>query len=96
MSAGRASSASSCVRGEVLAVLEQVGAVGVERVAGEAALQLQVGEEVEDEALEAGVGCRAGLDCDGHGGWFAWVAADLGAQGTVRVARGSCRGTRGI
>ena len=37
------------VRGEVLAVLEEVGAVGVQGVAREAALQLQVGEEVEDE-----------------------------------------------
>ena len=58
---GRAapSSASSVVRGEELAVLEQVGAVGVQRVAREAALQLQVGEEVEDEALEARVGAGA-------------------------------------
>ena len=47
------------VLGEELAVLEQVGAVGVQRVAREAALQLQVGEEVEDEALEAGVGAGA-------------------------------------
>ena len=60
------------VRGEVLAVLEEVGAVGVEGVAGEAALELQVGEEVEDEALEARVGARGagaarrGLDCDRH------------------------------
>ena len=43
------------VVGEELAVLEQVGAVGVQRVAREAPLQLQVGEEVEDEALEAGI-----------------------------------------
>ncbi len=43
---------------EVLAVLVQVGAVGVEGVAGEASLQLQVGEEVEDQALEAGLGLR--------------------------------------
>ncbi len=48
------------VGGEVLAVLVQVGAVGVERVAREAALQLQVGEEVEDEALEAGLGSDRG------------------------------------
>ena len=71
MSAGRASQRVELVRGEELAVLEQVGAVGVERVAREAALQLQVGEEVEDEALEAGRRLpERGLDCDGHGGWF--------------------------
>ena len=80
MSAGRASSASSVVGGEVLAVLEQVGAVGVERVAREAALQLQVGEEVEDQALEAGVGAGPApargrwLDRDRHGGWFSRAA----------------------
>jgi hypothetical protein len=39
------------VGGEELAVLEEVGAVGVERVAGQAPLQLQVGEDVEDDAL---------------------------------------------
>ena len=47
------------VRGEEFPVLEQVGAVGVQRVAREAPLQLQVGEEVEDEALEALARLRA-------------------------------------
>ncbi len=36
------------VRTKKFAVLEQVSAVGVERVAGETPLQLEVGEEVED------------------------------------------------
>src|SRR5687768_18011002 len=48
-------------RSEELAELEQVGAVGVKRVAGEAALELEVGEEVEDEALEAGSGPAVSL-----------------------------------
>ena len=83
------------VGGEVLAVLEQVGAVGVEGVAGEAALQLQVGEEVEDQALEAGFG-------RGRKGGTAGLTAIamtrvLGgglAQGTVRWRRGSCAAGR--
>ena len=65
------------VGGEVFPVLEQVGAVGVEGVAGEAPLQLQVGEEVEDEGLEAGLGARfgrgarrLGLDRDCYGRLF--------------------------
>src|SRR6476646_5396835 len=65
------------VGAEVFAVLEQIGPVGVEGVAREAALQLQVGEEVEDEALEAGVGAGLGgrarrlrLYRDGHGAGF--------------------------
>ena len=78
------------VGGEVLPVLEEVGAVGVQGVAGEAALQLQVGEEVEDQALEAGVGTGAGggrgrrrrPDCDCHAERFSlswrgpWSARD--------------------
>ena len=60
MSAGRGLQRVEVVRREVLAVLEQVGAVGVQGVAREAALQLQVGEEVEDQGLEAGVGAGVG------------------------------------
>ena len=37
---------------EPLAELEQVGAVGLERVARQAALELEVGEEVEQQVLE--------------------------------------------
>ena len=66
MSAGPAVKRVEVMGGEVLAVLVQVGAVGVERVAREAALQLQVGEEVEDEPLEAGLGAR--WIGDDHGG----------------------------
>ena len=40
--------------GEKGPVLQQVGAVGVERVAREPTLELQVGEKVEHQALEAG------------------------------------------
>ena len=46
------------------AELEQVGAVRVERVAGQPALELEVGEEVEHEVLEPALGDRL-LDC-GH------------------------------
>ena len=56
MSRGRGREGAAVARREELAELEQVGAVGVERVAGEAALELEVGEEVEDEALEARIG----------------------------------------
>ncbi len=54
------------VRCEVRAELQQVGAVGLERVARQAALELEVGEEVEHEVLER----LEGSD-DGHGAWFA-------------------------
>ncbi len=37
---------------QVVAELEQVAAVGLERVARQAALELEVGEEVQDEVLE--------------------------------------------
>ena len=37
---------------QVRAVLQQVRAVGLERVAREPALELEVGEEVEQEVLE--------------------------------------------
>ena len=50
-------------------VLQQVGAVGVERVARQPALELEVGEEVEHERLEARLDRGLGLgwpDCDGH------------------------------
>jgi len=40
------------------AEMQQVGSVCVERVAGEAALELEVGEEVEHQRLEVGVGRR--------------------------------------
>src|SRR3954447_25081592 len=46
--------------------LQQVGAVGLERVAGEPALELEVGEEVEHEML-----IRLDAVCDGHGEVFA-------------------------
>src|SRR4051794_1172575 len=48
--------------GEPGAELHEVRAVGLERVARQAALQLEVGEEVEDEVRE---GARWGGD--GHG-----------------------------
>ena len=39
-------------RREEHAELEQIGAVGVERVPREPALELQIGQEVEDQRLE--------------------------------------------
>jgi hypothetical protein len=48
-------------------VLEQVGAVGLERVARQAALELEVGEEIEQQVLERarcdGLGDRGDTDC---------------------------------
>src|SRR5215207_7658678 len=92
----------AAVRGEVFPVLEQVGAVGVEGVAGEATLQLQVGEEVENEGLEASIGprfCRRaggpGFDRDRHGrcfllsGYNPWPARDRAS--TAPVARGAAK-----
>ena len=90
MSAGPAAERVEVVGGEELAVLVQVGAVGVERVAREAALQLQVGEEVEDEALEAAIRC---------GDWR-WRSATDHAAGVLRSAarpswaRGLCGSPR--
>ncbi len=62
---------------EVLAVLEKISAIRVQGVAREPPLQLQVGEEVEDETLEASASARGGwgprlkgLDGDSHGGVF--------------------------
>jgi hypothetical protein len=54
------------------AELEQVGPVGVERVAREAALELEVGEEIEYQRLEARVGELLGglLDRDRDIGRF--------------------------
>ena len=52
---------------EELPELEQIGAIRLERVAREPALELEVGEEVEDEL--AVVGARSGLD--GHATGFA-------------------------
>ncbi len=53
------------------AELEQIGPVGVERVAGETALELEVGEKVEHQRLEVGIGARLWLgDGDRHGAWF--------------------------
>ena len=51
--------------GEKAPVLEKVGAIGGEGVVGQPALELEVGEEVEDQRLEARVGaldasCRRG------------------------------------
>ena len=46
---------------QVGAQLEQVGAIGLERVAREPPLELQIGEEVEHEVLE-----RLGAYGDGH------------------------------
>ena len=56
MSAGRAESAFMPVVLEVLAELQKVGPVRVQRVAREPPLELQVGEEVEHEPLEALIG----------------------------------------
>ena len=55
---------------QVRAELQQVRAVGLERVAGEPALELEVGEEVEHEVLE----CVRSCD-DGHAGGFAAARA---------------------
>ena len=56
---------------EPLAELEQVGAVGLQRVAREPALELQVGEEVEQQVLER-LGARRGRrDCHGLQGFDA-------------------------
>ena len=84
------------VRGEELAVLEQVGAVGVQRVAREAALQLQVGEEVEDEALEALARLRparrgrpGGLTAIAMPGGSPGRPSSLAAQGGARERRPS-------
>ena len=50
---------------EPLAVLQEVGAVGLERVARKAALELEVGEKVEQQVLER-LRCGRRSD-DGHG-----------------------------
>ncbi len=85
MSAGPGRQRVDVMGREVLAVLVQVGAVGVERVAREAALQLQVGEEVEDEPLEAGLGADRGRCGDWHGGGVLPAApSTLAAQGGAR------------
>ena len=70
---------------EEVAELQQVGAVGLQRVARQAALELEVGEEVEHVVLErARGGCWAG---DGHAG-----------PGSPRAARfiPVQRGVRGV
>jgi len=53
---------------QVRAVLQQVRAIRLERVAGQAALELEVGQEVEHEVLERFGGCgRVGSNVgDGH------------------------------
>ena len=51
-SPGVASSADSLALLQEAAVLQQVGAVRLERVAGEPALELEIGEEVEHQVLE--------------------------------------------
>ena len=68
MSAGPGRERVDVAIGEEFAVLKKVGAVGVQRIAGQAALELQVGEEIEDKALEAGLGAW-GIG-DDHGGGF--------------------------
>jgi hypothetical protein len=71
-----------------LAELQEVGAVGLERVAREPALELEVGEEVEDEVLE-------GLDGDGHGTGFAAAAASpCECNGSFRPGGGAARAAR--
>ncbi len=79
------------MRAQVLAELQEVGAVGVQRVAREPALELEVGEEVEHEAREAAIdaalhgGGQGGLDGDRHGtGFGPGSLQPLAAQGTVR------------
>ena len=66
-SRGRAARALTLAPREELAVLEQVGAVGVEGVAGQPALQLQVSEEVEHETPRSArpTGSPAGRPGDG-------------------------------
>jgi hypothetical protein len=56
---------------QVAAVLQQVRAVGLERVAREPALELEVGEEVEHQVLERlGRRGRVGRSVDdGHRGF---------------------------
>ena len=41
------------VPGEEFAVLQEIGAVGLERIPGETPLELQVGQKVEHELVEA-------------------------------------------
>ena len=68
--------------GEVGAELQEVGAVGLERVAREAALELEVGQEVEQLMLEAP---RLGAD-HRHGSGFARAAArPLACKGACAV-----------
>ena len=52
-------------RAEEGPVLEQVGPVGGQRVARQAALELEVGEEVEQQPLEAGVDFRSAIVATG-------------------------------
>ena len=52
---------------QVGAELQQIGAVGLQRVARQASLELEVGEEVEHQLLERAR--RGGGDC--HGATFA-------------------------
>ena len=61
-------------------------AVGLERVARQPALELQVGEEVEHVVLERA--WRRSPGCDGHGAWFAAAAPSPRGARRVRVQRG--------
>jgi hypothetical protein len=86
------------VGGEELAVLVQVGPVGVQRVAREAALELQIGEEVEDQSREPPAGVRASrhrrlrrLDCDRHVGTFS-RSGRIPCRATRRPLNGLSRG----
>ena len=72
---------------EEVAELQEVGAVGLERVARQPALELEVGEEVEHVVLEA-LRCRC-CGGDGHGRVFA-----AAAERTFAVQRGACACSR--
>ena len=69
---------------EVRAELKQVGPVGLERVAGEPALELQVGQEVEQQVLE-----RLGRRRDRHGGSEFAAAKEPPARCNSPVSHGS-------
>ena len=66
--------------GQKAPVLEKVGSVGVQGVAREPPLKLQLGEEVEDQPFEAvggGTGGSGplGRGNDVHGAWFLQAGA---------------------
>ena len=77
-----------------VAELQQVGAVGLERVARQAALELEVGEEVEQQVLERVRAAQPVSKIREAGGRWG-VASDTSFQASARRATALPGATRG-